>query len=456
MISVFKMHYVAIIGGSISGSEAAKILAENGFRVVVFEMNNLPYGKIEDGLPNWHIKLRDRQIDEINSKLNHENIRFIPTTKIGDEIDFLELVHDWGFSAIILANGAWKDRNLPIPKIDKFMGEQLVYQNAFIYWFNHKHEENYKGSNYTIKNNTIVIGGGLASLDVVKIVMIEKVKRQLFLKKGIEIDLFTLEKEGVASILEKFNLSLNELDVEKGKLIYRRSAADMPLKSPKDDTLDSIETAKRVSEKLLNKYVEKYLFEFIPYSIPVDFVEDKKQLKEVVFQKVEIVNGKIEPVENSFFNLKVGMVISSIGSLPEKIEGLNYEYSSLKMRGEKDYHVDGFDNVFAIGNAVTGRGNIQESKKHGKQMTEKIIDKHLTEEAFESWLEDHNNNIRSEVSKQLESIVYEIKNTKIQSDDIIQKILTKTNTIHKKIGFKDYSSWIKENTPIRLEDLIKK
>ena len=36
---VYKKHYVAIIEGSISGSEAAKILAENGFRVVVFEMN---------------------------------------------------------------------------------------------------------------------------------------------------------------------------------------------------------------------------------------------------------------------------------------------------------------------------------------------------------------------------------------------------------------------------------
>ena len=43
-----KKHYIAIIGGSISGSEAANLLAQNGFRVVVFEMNSLPYGKIED------------------------------------------------------------------------------------------------------------------------------------------------------------------------------------------------------------------------------------------------------------------------------------------------------------------------------------------------------------------------------------------------------------------------
>jgi NADPH-dependent glutamate synthase beta subunit-like oxidoreductase len=456
MDSDLKLHYVAIIGGSISGSEAARILAENGFKVVVFEMNHLPYGKIEDGLPNWHIKLRDRQIEEINSKLNHDNIRFVPLTKIGEEIHFLDLVHHWGFSAVILANGAWQDRKLPIPRIQEFVGKQLVYQNSFIYWFNHKHEKNYSGTNFSIKNNTIVIGGGLASLDVVKIVMIEKVKKQLLLKKGIDIDLFTLESEGVDKILEKYELNLNELGIEKAKLIYRRSARDMPLKSPNNELKESIEKAKKVSEKLLIKYVEKYLFEFIPYSIPVDFVEENEQIKELVFQKVEIIEGKVKPIENTFFNLKAEMIISSIGSLPEKIEGLNYEYSSLKMRGEKDYHVYGFDNVFAIGNAVTGRGNIQESKKHGRQMTEKIIDKHLTEEALEVWLTNHNNTIRSEVSKQLNTIVSEIANSKMQSEEIIQNIINRTNVIHKKIGFKDYSSWVKEHTPVRLESLIKK
>ncbi len=74
----FKKHYIAVIGGSISGSEAANLLAKKGFRVVVFEMNKLPYGKIEDGLPNWHVKLRDRQIIEIykNSKI-HATLGFM-------------------------------------------------------------------------------------------------------------------------------------------------------------------------------------------------------------------------------------------------------------------------------------------------------------------------------------------------------------------------------------------
>ena len=38
----YQKHYVAVIGGLISGSEAASLLALNGFRAFVFEMNKLP------------------------------------------------------------------------------------------------------------------------------------------------------------------------------------------------------------------------------------------------------------------------------------------------------------------------------------------------------------------------------------------------------------------------------
>ena len=131
----YKKHYVAVIGGSISGSEAANLLAQNGFRVVVFDMNALPYGKIEDGLPNWHISLRDRQQQDIDKKLNQDNIRFVPLVKIGSDIEFKDLVQNWGFSAIILANGAWQDSKLQIDGIDKFINKNIIYQNDFIYWF---------------------------------------------------------------------------------------------------------------------------------------------------------------------------------------------------------------------------------------------------------------------------------------------------------------------------------
>lgn len=206
---------------------------------------------------------------------------------------------------------------------------------------------------------------------------------------------------------------------------------------------------------MLGKYIEKFRFKFKPLSVPKNIIEEDGKFKGLILQKVRIYNGRIVPIENETEELRSEMLISSIGSIPEQIEGLQYEWSSLKMRKQVDYHVYGYDNVFAVGNAVTGRGNIQESKKHGKQITEKIIDLHLTDDAFEEWLINLNESIKTDVSKQITSIIHEISSQEIQPDDIIQSILDRTKVLNDKHNYTTYPDWIKQHRPIRLEELIK-
>lgn len=452
-----KKHYIAIIGGSISGSEAAFILAEKGYRVVVFEMNNLPYGKIEDGLPNWHINLRNKQEKSIDQKLDHFNIRYVPNVRIGNDIIFDDLVKNWGFTVVILANGAWKDRTLPISDISKFVNYGLIYQNSLLHWYNHKHEPNYKGIRYEIKDGTVVIGGGLASLDVMKLGMIELVQMALLNQKKVDIDLFTFEKRGILNILNEHDTSLSDLKLKGMTLVYRRTAYDMPLKSPRNDSKESIEKAREVSNRLLNKYAENFLFKFIPLGSPIDRIEKNGKLEAIVFQRNKMENSKIFSIEGDTFTLQTPLLISSIGSLPDRISGLPYDGTALKMKSKDGYIVFGFSNVFAIGNAVTGRGNIQESKSHGNLMTNKIIDEHLEQEdLFEEWLINYNENLKSIVQEQIEEIDKEIKSKKIMPDEVIENILKKTKSLQQKSGFTTYSEWIKLKTPIRLEDMIKK
>ena len=452
-----KKHYIAIIGGSISGSEAAFILAEKGYRVVIFEMNSLPYGKIEDGLPKWHINLRNKQEQNIDQKLNHENIRFVPNVKIGRDISFDDLVNNWGFTVVILANGAWKDRDLPVNDINKFIDKGLIYQNALLYWYNHKHEPNYNGPDFNIKDGTVVIGGGLSSLDVMKLGMIELVQNALLKHKGLDIDLFTFEKKGILKILNELHLTLKDLKLKGMQLVYRRNAADMPLKTPRDNSKESILKAREVSDKLLKKYAENFMFQFIPLSSPLEKIENNGKLEGVIFHKNKLIDQKLIPLKEDTFKIETTMVISSIGSLPEKIIGLPYDYSILKMKNKNGYKVSGFTNVFAIGNAVTGKGNIRESKKHGADMTNKIINEHLLkEDAIEIWLKNYNENIRSEVQEQMDEIEAEIQSKKIMPDIVIDNILSKTKKLQEKIGYKSYESWILSKTPIRLEDMLNK
>ena len=221
-------HVVAVFGGAVAGSEAAERFASHGIHVIVFDQNKIPYGKIESGLPKWHVKLRNSQESKIDQKLKHPLVHYVPGVRLGADIKLEELSSNWGFSAVLLATGAWHDRPLPIKGIDAYINKGLYYQNPFVSWFNHNHIPGMDQGQYEIPDDTIIIGGGLASFDVIKIVMIETARKALQ-KHGHDIDVLTLEKKGIAQILQDLNISFENLGLKGCTLYYRRRIIDMPL-----------------------------------------------------------------------------------------------------------------------------------------------------------------------------------------------------------------------------------
>src|SRR5262245_13892435 len=179
-------HSVAVIGGAVAGAEVAGALAERGAQVAVIEQNPRPYGKIEDGLPRWHVALRRKEYETIGENLSHPNVDYVPLTSIGRDVGFRELTRDWGFSAVVLACGAWRDRPLPVEGADAYVGRGLIYQNPFIIWFNHANEKGYRGPVFEPRDGALVVGGGLASIDVVKVLMLETTRARLR-ERGIEV-----------------------------------------------------------------------------------------------------------------------------------------------------------------------------------------------------------------------------------------------------------------------------
>jgi NADPH-dependent glutamate synthase beta subunit-like oxidoreductase len=449
-------HFVAIIGGSVAGSEAAFLLAQNGYRVVVFDQKLLPYGKIEDGLPNWHTALRDKEEKGINDRLSHENIRYIPGFTLGKDAKMSDLVSKWGFSAVIVAIGAWHDRKIAIEGIEKYYNMGIIKQNDLVYWFNHKHEPQYTGPNYKIVNRTAIVGGGLASLDMVKICMIELVKEGLS-KQGIAESMFTLEKKGIAAILEKHGTSLQELKIEPCTLFYRRDGEDMPLYPRRNNSPEGIQQARRVSEKLLDNYLVKYLFKFEPRSLPKTVIDEGGEFKAMIFQRVDIVDGKLHEIEGDTYEFRTDLLISSIGSLPKETPSLPIEGNQLRTYGEFGCRIEGFDNVFAVGNVVTGRGNILESRKHGRQTTDRIIEEHLdtisqTDPMGQKY-EDLFRNIESDVERKISNIETTLSEEKVHTDEEINFILAKTKELQERVGYDgNFDAWVKKNLPVRLED----
>jgi ferredoxin--NADP+ reductase len=446
-------HFVAIIGGAVAGSEAASRLSTRNINCVVFEQNDLPYGKLETGLPKWHVNLRNSQEEKIDAKLKHPLVHFVPGIRLGEDVRFTELVNEWDFSAILMATGAWRDRPLPVRGIDAFINRGLCYQNPFVAWFNRNHDSNYRGPVFEIMDGTIVIGGGLASLDVIKILSIETVRHSLQ-KHGYSIDLLTLEKKGIFEVLRELNLSLAALGLQGCTLYYRRRLSEMPLTSlPQRPSAKETETAYRVRHKIMENFQSKFFFKFCECHYPVDFIADDNRLKGLIFERTEVVDGKLVSIPHSHYPVNCSQVISAIGSLPEPIPEIPFHNGVFKVRDPLNGQLAGFEKVFVLGNAITGRGNIKESQLHGRQVAEKVMDEYLVwqEDDYREIFEKAETNTRAKI----DSIQQKLGGIRLLTREQIKRIYQRIKDLQQKVGYSgDYETWIKKHLPPRIEDLL--
>src|ERR1700685_4011611 len=370
-------HFVAVVGGAIAGSVAAEILADNGIHVVVIEHNKKPYGKIEDGLPRWHLEQRKQEYSRSDARLRKPGVFLLPCTRLGRDLDFQDLCHNWGFSAVVLANGAWRDRELGIPGAEEFVDKGLVYQNPFIYWYNHKNEEDYTGPHYQAPDEALVVGGGLASIDVAKILQLENYERVLR-ARGVQTNVYELEKKGVPAVCKMHGITPADLGIKGCLLIYRRRGQDMPLAQPPENAKpDHIAKTEAIRQKILRLAQEKYLFRVQDRRVATGLLIEDGRLVGLKVAETKVEGGKAEPVAGSEYQLRAPMGISSIGSGPEKIPGVgmrgeyyDFNHDTLAQHGESDH-------VFGVGNVVTGQGNIRASLLHSEEVTTKIIENYI-------------------------------------------------------------------------------
>ena len=365
------MKVVLIIGGAVSGSTAAKKLIDAGIRSVVIEQNKMPYGKIEDGLPRWHDKQRSGEYDKIDEIISNDLVDYVPLTKLGKDISFEEVL-DIGWSCVYFANGAWKDRPFPIKKIENF--GNFHYQNPYVYWFNHYHEKDYKGKQVNVVDNALVIGGGLASIDVCKITQLELVKQKVE-SKIKNFDIVEMEHKGIPKYLSEYNINYKDLGIVSTRLIYRRDIDNMPITTIPDGLeKDMIEKRKIARRKVLSNMQDKYLFDVLECTQPIDIVVEDDKLVGIKTISNEVLNGKLVPIENSEKIINANIFISSIGSLPEPIEGVPMNGSTYDIVDQESGKFNDYEKLHGMGNAITGQGNIKASRVSAKTVSDLTID----------------------------------------------------------------------------------
>jgi ferredoxin--NADP+ reductase len=425
---------VAIVGGAVAGSEAAAACAAKGVIAVVFEQGERPYGKIEDGLPRWHEKLREKEYGRIDENLKRDGVIFVPKIEVGRDLPWDELYRHLGFSAIVLANGAWRDRPLPLQGADEYVGRGLVYQNELVYWFNHYDEDDYHGPSFDIPDDVIVIGGGLASIDVVKIVNLEIYAKALR-ERGIDVDLVEMEIKGIPKIFERHGLNAAELGIKGCKLYYRRRMEDMPLASADSPTPEQLAKLRAARIKIMERVMRKYLVEFEPLCMPIATIVHDGRLAGIRFRKTEVVDGRVRGLEGSEFDVRASMVISSIGSIPRPIAGIPIQGELYYFDRWDSGEVHGLPGVFGLGNVLTGKGNIKESRANAIEIVEKAVAAYL---GVGGELEE----APGGVSAQAEDVAGRVAQGVPMSPGAMKALASRIEARHRQIGYHGYESWI--------------
>jgi glutamate synthase (NADPH) small chain len=120
---------VAVVGSGPAGLAAAAQLNKAGHSVTVFERADRIGGLLMYGIPNF--KLDKAIVQRRVNLMEEEGIKFVVNANVGVNVKVEDLRRD--FDAIVLANGATKPRDLPVPGRDlrgiHFAMDYLPQQN---------------------------------------------------------------------------------------------------------------------------------------------------------------------------------------------------------------------------------------------------------------------------------------------------------------------------------------
>jgi hypothetical protein len=227
----------------------------------------------------------------------------------------------------------------------------------------------------------------------------------------------------------------------------------MPL-TPMPPDADENRKAKiyQLRKRILKNFLQKYLFTVTECLIPTDYLTAQNRLTGLIFQKNVYMNGNWKIVTDKRHSVNASLVISSIGSMPEKLDELPMEGNILEIQDMDSGKIRGYPDLFALGNVVTGRGNIRESLHHSRAVTKSLLNSHLDilENKYKDWIQED----ESITEKRIDHLVEQLKESPSTAEEKIASLNKKIKNLQKKAGYDgNYQKWIKEHLPVRLEDL---
>ncbi len=186
-----------------------------------------------------------------------------------------------------------------------------------------------------------------------------------------------MEVRGIPEIMKRHGIEWEDLWLEGATLYYRRRPEDMPLvEIPEGASPERVEKIARSRGRVLEKAMRKYRFRVQPLHVPVGLIAEDERLDGIRFARTRMEDGRLVQTDETV-DVRAPMVISSIGSVPEPLPGIDMKGELYDFKDWEWGRLGSNPNLFSCGNVVTGKGNIVASRKHGARLAKHVVESFL-------------------------------------------------------------------------------
>ena len=373
------MRHIAIVGSGPAGyytAEAAVKQWGEDARVDIFDKLPVPFGLIRTGVAPDHqsIKAVARRYEKTAIG---DTVRFAGNVEIGRDIAIEELTEL--YDAVILATGAPRDRDLPIPGADS---ANVFGSAAFVGWYN-GHPEYAALAPDLSGRHAVIIGMGNVALDVARILSKTEaefegsdiVAHALELLRDSNIETITiLGRRGPHQIMMTPK-ELGEL-LRLERAVPRLENADLP--TPESD--DMLDPGQRKSVTLLREFAalspsdragKALSISFDFFASPTLIEQEGGNLSGLVVERTELKDGRAVG-SGETYRIPADLLISCIGYRTSPIVGVPFDERAGRFPNEEGRIAPA---LYCVGWAKRGpSGTIGTNRPDGYAVIEKVAD----------------------------------------------------------------------------------
>lgn len=324
-----QIHYAAVIGSGPAGMFAAREMARNGVKVVIFNRDIKPGGLAEYGIYPEKFVMKESLRVQFRQVLDTPGITYLGNVTIGNQDDLsLDDLRALGFQAILVTAGAQGTKWLGLP------GENLtgVYHAKYLV-YHYNLLPRYTLKHFHFGKKVAIVGAGNVMLDIARFV-IQKVKAEeviAVVRRGpAEVKFDKKEMEYIIQSLDQ-----RALDDEIARVSPQMTAVDQDPVEAKAQILEALPKAHP------SKSPTRFRFEFLvsPIQMLGDGIVSGLEVEDNI---LVLQDGVVRPKGTGNKRvMPVDSVIFAIGDKVDESFGLPTQWNEFSKTPQPRFPVDG-------------------------------------------------------------------------------------------------------------------